>query len=110
MPRKPPPTIYTCIAEPNGSGDVVVRWSCDPDALDSTPTTYHPSAKMVSESRVAFVYDDGDNYDDAWSISCRCTEGIADDGGLYAVAMYRVGRTKDNGAAGAIWLVEGEEG
>jgi hypothetical protein len=108
MKRKPPPTIYTCISEPNGSGDVVIRWSCDPDALDSAPFAYHPPPGSVSDSRVVFVYDD-DPCEYGWAVSCRCAEGNDDVAGLYAGDMYKGSQTKDNGAAGARWLVEGEE-
>jgi hypothetical protein len=80
MSRKPPPTIYTCIAEPNEYGKMAIRWACDPQALDSRPTDYDPPRGMVSRSRVAFLYDYDD--DDGWSISCRCVDARGDRAGL----------------------------
>lgn len=56
MPRKSPPVIYTCISEPDEDGDVVIRYSADPTALDSLPTMANPPRKLVSKSPVAFVY------------------------------------------------------
>jgi hypothetical protein len=108
MKRKPPPTIYTCIAEPGDFGFVVIRWSCDPDALDSVGTMHEPPPKMISKSRVAFL-SDTDPDDDGWAISCRCADGGDFNAGLYAGNKNKRRPTDDNGAAGARWLVEGEE-
>jgi len=104
MSRKPPPTIYTCVAEPGDFGFVVIRWSCDPDALDSVGTMREPPRHLVSKSRVAFVCD-GDQNDDGWAISCRCIDA----GDSPTRYPYEVLPTRDNGAAGVRWLVDGEE-
>jgi hypothetical protein len=102
MPRKPPPTIYTCIAEPGEDNEVVIRWSCDPDALDSVGTMREPPRDLVSKSRIAFLYT-WEEPQTSWAVSCRGGRRPGDD-----VASYFIGED-DNGAAGARWLVEGED-
>jgi hypothetical protein len=110
MPRKPPPTIYTCIAEPGEDDEVVIRWSCDPDALDSVGTMRKPPRDLVSKSRVAFLYT-WDEPKTSWAVSCRGGRRQDD------MVAYFIGEgcktfaksADDNGAAGARWLVEGEE-
>jgi hypothetical protein len=99
MTKRKPPTIYTCISDDDADSRVI-RWSTDPRALDSLPTNAFPTPKLVSESRVAFVFDDCDP-DEYWSRSCRGRLRSRHEAGLWC-GQYA---DNDNGGDGALWLV-----
>lgn len=53
-----PDAVYTCVSEPDEGSEVVIRYSTDPNALDSLPTCCDPPPELVSQSRIAFQYFD----------------------------------------------------